>query len=93
MLPDVPTLAEAGISGAEITSKQAIVAPAGIPEAAAAKLTASIARIIRTPEYAKLLAAAGVDKEPLAAEAYAKIGPDELKRWAEMVRLSGAKFD
>lgn len=93
MMPDVPTLAEAGISGAEITSKQAIVAPAGIPEAAAAKLTASIARIIRTPEYAKLLAAAGVDKEPLAAEAYAKIGPDELKRWAEMVRLSGAKFD
>lgn len=93
MMPDVPTLAETGITGAEITSKQAIVAHAAIPEAAATKLTASIARIIRTPEYAKVLAAAGVDKEPMAPEAYAKIGPDELRRWAEMVRLSGAKFD
>lgn len=93
LMPDVPTLAEVGISGAEITSKQAIVAHATIPEAAAARLTASIARIIRTPEYARLLASSGVDKEPMAPEAYAKIGPDELKRWAEMVRLSGARFD
>lgn len=93
VLPDVPTLAEAGITGAEITSKQAVVAPAGIPEAAAARLTASIARIIRTPEYAKLLEAGGVEKEPLPADAYAKIGAEELRRWTEIVRLSGAKFD
>ena len=93
MLPDVPTLAEAGITGAEITSKQAMVVHPAVPEAAAMKLTAAMARIIRTPEYARAMAAAGVDKEPMAPEAYAKIGPDELKRWAEMVRLSGAKFD
>ncbi len=93
VMPDVPTLAEAGIVGAEITSKQAIVAPAGIPEPAAARLTASISRIIRTPEYAKLLEASGVEKEPLAPEAYAKIGAEELRRWTEIVKLSGAKFD
>lgn len=93
VMPEVPTLAEAGIAGAEITSKQAIVAHAGIPEPVAARLTASIARIIRTPEYAKLLEASGVEKEPLAPEAYAKIGADELRRWTEIVKLSGAKFD
>jgi tripartite-type tricarboxylate transporter receptor subunit TctC len=92
-MPNVPTLAESGIVGAEITSKQAIVAPAGIPEAVAAKLTAVISGIISTPKYAKLLEVNGVEKEPMPPEAYAKIGADELKRWAEMVRLSGAKFD
>ena len=93
VMPDVPTLAEAGITGAEITSKQALVAPAGIPEHAAARLTASISRIIRTPEYAKLLEASGVEKEPLPPEVYAKIGAEELRRWTEIVRLSGATFE
>jgi len=93
VMPDVPTMAEAGITGAEITSKQAVVAATGIPEPAAARLTASISRIVRLPEYAKLLEANGVEKEPLAPEAYAKIGAEELRRWTEMVRLSGAKFD
>ncbi|MBL8383615.1 MAG: tripartite tricarboxylate transporter substrate binding protein [Burkholderiales bacterium] len=93
VMPDVPTLAEAGIGGAEITSKQAMVAPAGIPEAIAARLTASLSRIVRTPQYARMLEASGVEKEPLAPEAYSKIGAEELRRWTEMVRLSGAKFD
>jgi tripartite-type tricarboxylate transporter receptor subunit TctC len=93
LMPNVPTLAESGIAGAEITSKQAIVAPVGIPEAAAARLTATITRIVNTPEYAKFLESQGVEKETLPADVYAKSGPDELKRWTEMVKISGAKLD
>lgn len=93
LMPDVPTLAEAGIAGAEITSKQAIVAPAAIPEAAAAKLAAAINKVVAMPEYAKFLESRGVEKETLPADVYVKSGPDELRRWGEMVKISGAKFD
>ena len=93
LLPEVPTLQESGIPNAEITSKQAVVAHAAIPEAAAARLTAVISKILATPEYARFLAANGIEKEPMPPELYSKIGPDELKRWTEMVGLSGAKFD
>jgi tripartite-type tricarboxylate transporter receptor subunit TctC len=93
LMPGVPTLAESGIVGAEITSKQAIVAPAAIPEAAAAKLTAAIQKVVNSPEYAKFLESQGVEKETLPADTYAKSGPDELKRWAEMVKISGAKLE
>lgn len=93
LMPEVPTLQESGIANAEITSKQAVVAPAAIPEAAAARLTAVISKIIATPEYAKFLAANGIEKEPMPPQAYSKIGADELRKWTEMVGLSGARFD
>jgi tripartite-type tricarboxylate transporter receptor subunit TctC len=93
LLPDVPTLKESGVPSVEITSKQAIVAPVGIPEAVAAKLTAIISRIIATPEYAKFLAANGIEKELMPPAVYSTIGAEELKKWTEMVGLSGAKLD
>lgn len=93
MLPDVPTLEESGVPRAEVTSRQAIVAHAGIPEAVAARLTAVLTRTMATPEYAKFLAANGIEKELVPPEAYARTGPEELRKWTEMVTLSGAKFD
>lgn len=93
LLPDVPTLQESGIQNAEISSRQALVAPAAIPEAAAARLTAVISKILATPEYARFLAANGIERELVPPEAYARTGPEELRRWTEMVVLSGAKFD
>jgi len=93
LLPDVPTLLESGVSGAEVTSRQAIVATADIPDSVAAKLTAVISKILNTPDYARFLAVNGIEKEPLPPEAYSKIGADELKRWTEMVNISGANFD
>lgn len=89
----MPTLAESGIVGAEVTSKQSLVASADIPEAAATKLTTVISKIINTAEYAKFLASNGIEKELMPPEAYSNIGADELKRWTEMVNLSGARID
>ena len=93
LLPDVPTLQESGIANAQITSRQALVAPAGTPDAAAARLTAVVSKILATPEYARFLAANGIEKELVPPEQYARTGPEELRRWTEMVVLSGAKFD
>jgi tripartite-type tricarboxylate transporter receptor subunit TctC len=93
LMPDVPTLEEAGVPGAEVVSRQAIVARTGITDAAAAKLTAVIAKIVASPEYAKFLVANGIEKEPMPPDLYAKSGPDELRRWTEMVTLSGARAE
>ena len=93
LLPDVPTLAESGVTGAEITSKQAIIVRPGTPEPAVARLRASITRITATPKYARFLAQRGLDKEPIPLEEYLRSGPEQLRRWTEMVRLSGAKLD
>lgn len=93
LLPDVLTLRESGVAGAEVTSKQALVAPIGIPDAAAATLTTAVMKILDTPEYARFLAVNGIERESMSPQAYSKIGPDELKRWTEMVELSGAKID
>jgi tripartite-type tricarboxylate transporter receptor subunit TctC len=93
MLPDVPTLEESGVPRAEVTSRQAIVAPADIPEAAATRLTAVLARIMATPDYARFLAANGIEKEGVPPDAYAKTGPEELRKWTEMVTLSGARLE
>lgn len=92
-LPKVPTLEESVVARAEITSRQALVAHAGIPDAVAARLTSVLTRILATPEYAKLLAVHGIEKELVAPGAYSKSGPEELRKWTEMVTLSGAKFD
>jgi len=93
LLPDTPTLAESGIAGAELTSKQAIVAPVGTPDAVASKLTAAFTKITASPEYAKFMEAQGLEKESEPLDAYLKSGPQQLSRWTEMVRISGAKLD
>ncbi|MGE0799424.1 MAG: Bug family tripartite tricarboxylate transporter substrate binding protein [Lautropia sp.] len=93
LLPDVPTLQESGIPNAEITSRQALVVQAGVPEAVAAKLTATVSKILQMPAYAQFLAANGIEREPMPPEAYARTGAEELKRWTEMVALSGAKLE
>lgn len=93
LLPDTPTLAESGVSGAEITSKQAIVVPNGTPEAVVNKLRAALTKITAMPEYARFMELQGLEKESVPLDAYLKIGPQELQRWTDMVRLSGAKLE
>jgi len=93
LLPDTPTLAEAGVNGAEISSRQALAVHSATPPAMAARLTAAITRVTGSPEYARFLESRGLEKEIMSPEAYAATGPGELRRWAEMVRISGAKFD
>jgi tripartite-type tricarboxylate transporter receptor subunit TctC len=93
LLPDVPTLAESGVSGAEISSRQALAVPSATPDAIASRLSSAITRVTASAEYARFLESQGLEKEPMAADIYARTGPSELRRWAEMVRISGAKLD
>lgn len=92
-MPDVPTLAEAGISDPEITSRQAIVAAAAIREAAVARLTVAVNKIIATSEYGEFLESHDTEREALPLYGYVKPGPKELRMLGEMVKISGTRFD
>ncbi len=93
LLPTVPTMAESGVSGAEISSRQALAVASSTPDGIASRLSEAITKVTSSADYARFLETQGLEKEPMSAEAYARTGPAELLRWAEMVRISGAKLD
>jgi tripartite-type tricarboxylate transporter receptor subunit TctC len=93
LLPEVPTLAEAGFRNAESVSWFAIVAPKGVPEKIVARLHAEIVNAGSDPELRQRLHELGA--EPVAnspAEAAAHIRA-EIAKWEKVIRESGAKAD
>ena len=92
-LPDVPTIAEAGLKGYEASSWFGILAPAGTPKAIVDRLQQQIARGLATPEGRERLATQGA--EPIAgtpAEFAAHIRA-EIAKWGQVVKAAGAKVD
>jgi tripartite-type tricarboxylate transporter receptor subunit TctC len=92
-LPDVPTVAEAGVPGYEATSWQGVVAPAGTPRAIVAKLHAEIARALRSPEIGERLAIEGSEPGGDAPDEFAAFIRREIAKWAKVVTESGLKAD
>ena len=92
-LPNVPTLNESGLGGFNVSSKTFLAAPAGTPDAVAEKIIATVGRIISTPEYQKFLEAQGFEPETTAPAAYQTKAGEEVRHWAEIVRISGAQAD
>ena len=92
-LPNVITVAEAGVAGFESIAAQGIFAPAGTPKDIVARLNGEIARIIRRPEIGERWAQLGgvpVDNSPEQFSAW--LGA-ESDKWGKVVRDSGAKLD
>lgn len=88
-LPDVPTMAEAGLPAFEVSSWQGLLAPAGTPPAIVLKLHQEIARILALPEVREHFAA--VAAEPVAstpAQFRAHI-VSEIARWTEVAKRAG----
>ena len=92
-LPDVPTVAEAGVPGYEATSWQGVVAPAGTDKAIVAKLRAEIATALRSPEIGGRLVAEGSEPGGNTPEEFAAFIMREIAKWVKVVRQSGIKAD
>jgi len=92
-LPDVPTVAEAGLPGFEASSWFGVLAPAGTPPAIVAKLNAEIAKWLTTPEAKEKLANVGANIAGGTPEDFARHIQAETAKWAKVVKESGAKVD
>ena len=89
-LPDVPTIAEAGVPGYDATIWLGLLAPPGTPREIVQKLNADISRILSTPDARKLMASAGVDVATSTPEDFGRLMQSELDRWGKVVRETGA---
>jgi tripartite-type tricarboxylate transporter receptor subunit TctC len=81
LLPDVPTIAEAGYPDAGATVWFGVFGPAGMPEDVVEKLNADIATVMSTPEAATLLATQGADPALLSVAEFEDLVRSELARW------------
>ena len=84
-LPDVPTMAEAGVPGVEIGSGVGLVAPAKTPPEVIATLNREIAAIIADKGFHERMAKIGVDVVGTTPEAYAKFLSDDYAKWGKVV--------
>ena len=93
VLPEVPTIAEAGVPGYEAMTWNGIVAPVGMPRAMIDRLNAELNRALAEPELQQKLAAIGAEPAGGTPEEFAKFIRSEYAKWGDVVRRSGAKMD
>ena len=92
-LPDVKPIAQQGLAGFDLKAWYGVMSPAGVPRPVAERLNAEISKALNAPDLRDKLM--GMGMEPIAlnleqSEAYVKT---EIARWAEVVKISGAKLD
>jgi tripartite-type tricarboxylate transporter receptor subunit TctC len=93
LLPSVPTVSESGVPGYDVTSWYGLFAPPGTPGAVITKLHAETTAVLKAPDIVDRLASLGAQPAPTTPDAFARIVREEIKRWAEVVRISGATIN
>ena len=91
--PEVPTMAELGLAGYELSSWQAVFAPAGTPKAIVERLHAEIAKILKSPDVAKRLGELGLDLSGMTPAELAAVVKADVPRLGKVVKDSGAKAE
>lgn len=89
--PDIPTIAESGVPGYEVTGWYGVAAPAKTPKPVIERLNSSINRVL--PELRERYANLGMDLGGGSAEAFGAYLKSEREKWARVVKLSGAKVE
>jgi tripartite-type tricarboxylate transporter receptor subunit TctC len=92
-LPDLPTIAESGVPGYEFILWYGLVAPAGVPADIVGRLNAEIGKVLRDPGISAKLANQGVDANPSTPQAFSELIRSELKKYANVVKQTGAKAE
>jgi tripartite-type tricarboxylate transporter receptor subunit TctC len=92
-LPDVPTMAEAGVPGYEASTWNGLVAPAGTPRPMVMKLNAELNKALATQTIKDRFAAMGAEPAPATPQQFGELIRSEYVKWGDVVRRSGAKID
>ena len=91
--PDVPTMAEAGLAGYDISSWQAVFAPAGTPAPIVERLYTEIARILKTPDIQKRFTDLGLNVSEMTPAQLSALVKSEVPRLGKIVKETGARAD
>ncbi|NBS59159.1 MAG: tripartite tricarboxylate transporter substrate binding protein [Betaproteobacteria bacterium] len=93
VFPDVPTMAEAGVSGFEVYSWQAVAAPKGLPKDVYAKINAAVIAALQAPDTKARFDAQGFDVVANTPEQFGEFLKGEIARWTQVVNTAGIKPD
>ncbi len=91
--PDLPTVAESGVTGFDVTPWYGALGPAKLPTTITTRLNTEIADILNAPEMRERFVAQGVDLAPSTPEQFLALIKTELPKWRKIVQDSGAKVD
>ena len=93
-MPDLPTVAEAGVAGYEYQAWFGVIAPAGTPRPIVERLNADLRRIIAMPEIReRMIRQGGLEPVGGSTESFAALIPAEIEYWGKLVRETGARVD
>ena len=92
-LPEVPTMAEAGVPGYEATIWLGLMAPKGTPAAVVSKLNAELGKITSNPEVRRAWAAQGTTAMSMSVDEFTRYVSGDIAKWAHIVKISGAKAE
>jgi tripartite-type tricarboxylate transporter receptor subunit TctC len=93
LLPNLPTVAEAGLPGFEVLVWQGIVTPGGTPRPVVFKLNQEIAKSLHGPQMREQLAKQGLEAVGNSPEQFSAFIKSETEKWARVIRLTGAKAE
>lgn len=93
LLPELPTIAEAGVPGYEVTAWGGVIAPAGVPKPIIAKINMEINKAFAVPSVRKQFAALGSEPVGGTPEQFSEFIKSESQKWASVIKRLGAKID
>jgi tripartite-type tricarboxylate transporter receptor subunit TctC len=89
--PEIPTLAEAGVTDYEVTGWNGVLAPANTPRPIVDKLNKTIVAALKTPEIEKLLMEQGIESAGNSPEEFARLMHIDIEKWMRVTREAGIK--
>ena len=92
-LPNVPTLAEAGVSGFEMSTWYAVYVTAGTPADVTARLQTELARILKLPDVQAKLRGLGGEPGNLSIEQFAQLNRQEFERFGKLIKQANIKME
>lgn len=92
-LPDIPTIAESGLPGYEMSPWMGLWAPRGMQRPLAERINGALNKVLALPDVRDALLQQGIEPWAMSVDEFTKLLPRELERYAKLITLSGARVD